>query len=119
MRKTKKMKKSTTEQMKRIAVQALKTFASSLMSGIAFCITRENPQVSVTYTYEHPRVTHIDSTYGTAISAISNSDMCSFDKNIAIGCVDKCSNNEYYDAVIAIAKSTMCSSDKKSAIMNL
>jgi hypothetical protein len=62
---------------------------------------------------------YLNPTYGGAITVISNSNMASYDRSIAIKSVLKGQTPDYYEAVIAIAASSQTSYDRLVSIRNL
>ena len=67
-----------------------------------------------------PTVTYRrDKTYGDAVEAISDSDMFSSDKRMAIETLLTDQDDDYYRGVIGITESDMFSSDKVLAIQKL
>lgn len=80
---------------------------------------RENcsdlPKPTVTYRTLYRR----DKTYGDAVESISDSDMFSSDKRLAIETLLTDQDDDYYRGVIGITESDMFSSDKVLAIQKL
>lgn len=71
-----------------------------------------------TVIYEYPYI-QVNSLYGCAVKAISNSDMSSYDKKVAITGLSNSESDTYYEGVITIANGDMSSYDKKVAILSL
>ena len=113
------------------------TFAKLVVSTIAGLIfyammgdLKENPSKrSSPYREEaaepmRPTVTYRtlyrrDKTYGDAVESISDSDMFSSDKRMAIETLLTDQDDDYYRGVIGITESDMFSSDKLLAIQKL
>lgn len=75
----------------------------------------ESPSPTVTYRTLYRR----DKTYGDAVEAISDSDMFSSDKRMAIETLLTDQDDDYYRGVIGITESDMFSGDKLLAIQKL
>ena len=75
----------------------------------------ESEKPTVTYRTLYRR----DKTYGDAVEAISDSDMFSTDKRLAIETLLTDQDDDYYRGVIGITESDMFSSDKVLAIQKL
>lgn len=66
--------------------------------------------------FPKPHRTH---TFGEAVVAVSNCNMCSLDKMYAIDDIIPGRDSDYYEGIIGIANGTMHSIDKMYAIQNL
>ena len=75
----------------------------------------ESPRPTVTYKTLYRR----DKTYGDAVESISDSDMFSTDKRLAIETLLTDQDDDYYRGIIGITESDMFSSDKVLAIQKL
>lgn len=75
----------------------------------------ESPRPTVTYRTLYRR----DKTYGDAVESISDSDMFSSDKRMAIETLLTDQDDDYYRGIIGITESDMFSSDKLLAIQKL
>lgn len=75
----------------------------------------ESPRPTVTYRTLYRR----DKTYGDAVESISDSDMFSIDKRLAIEMLLTDQDNDYYRGIIGISDSDMFSTDKLRAIQKL
>lgn len=80
---------------------------------------REEPTEPHRPTVTYRTLYRRDKTYGDAVESISDSDMFSTDKRLAIEMLLTDQDDDYYRGVIGITESDMFSSDKVLAIQKL